>query len=272
MHWVALILLGGVMLLPLLFMLNTSFKSTGEVYSDPPTFWPQHVQWSNFTDAFTRFPFLRYLGNTLLLTVLRVAGTLVTCTLVAWGFARYQSRWSKPLFLLCLSTMMLPAQVTAIPVFTMYVKLRLYNTYVPLVLGSWLAQNGFFIFLLRQFFASIPADLLNAARIDGCGEFGTLWRVAVPLSKPILWTVAVFTALHSWNDYFGPLIYLNDEKRYPLSLGLTYFVSASRDAAFGTQWNLMMAVSMITMVPVAVLFFVAQRSFVDGALSGGLKV
>lgn len=272
LYWTALVLLGVATLLPLLFMVNTSFKSTAEAYSDPPKFWPERMQWENFAAAFTRFPFLRYLGNTLFLTVLRVVGTLVTCTLVAWGFARYKARYNRPLFMLCLATMMLPPQVTSIPVFTLYVKLGLYNTYVPLILGSWLAQSAFFIFLLKQFFEAIPEDLLNAARIDGCGEFGTLWRIAMPLSKPILWTVAVFTCLNSWNDYFGPLIYLIDEQKYPLSLGLTYFVSSSKDASFGTQWNLMMAVSMITMIPVAVLFFLAQRSFVDNALSGGLKV
>ena len=163
-YWAALVLLGGMMLMPLVFMVNTSFKSTGEVYADPPTFWPTEPQWDNFTSAFTQFPFLRYLGNTLLLTVLRVLGTLITCTLVAWGFARYRSRWTKPLFVLCLATMMLPPQVTSIPVFTMYVKLGLYNTYVPLILGSWLAQSAFFIFLLRQFFAGIPEDLKDITR------------------------------------------------------------------------------------------------------------
>ena len=171
LYWMALVTLGVLMLLPLAFMINTSFKTTAETYADPPTFWPTAMQWSNFGDAFTRFPFLRYFSNTLLLTTLRVSGTLITCTLVAWGFARYKARHNKLLFMLCLATMMLPPQVTSIPVFTMFVKLGLYNTYVPLVLGSWLGQNAFFIFLLKQFFEGIPEDLLNAARIDGCGEF-----------------------------------------------------------------------------------------------------
>lgn len=271
-YFTALILLSMAMMMPLLFMVNTSLKTLGETYADPPRFWPEHVQWDNYRNAFTTFPFVKYLSNTLFLTAMRVSGVLITCTLVAWGFARYKGRYTNILFMLCLSTMMLPPQVTSIPVFTMFVKLGFYNTYVPLVMGAWLGQNAFFIFLLKQFFEAIPEDLLNAARIDGCGEFGSLLHVGLPLSKPILWTMAVFTFLGSWNDYFGPLIYLVDEQKYPLSLGLTYFLTASKDASLGTQWNLMLAVSMVTMLPVGVLFFIAQRSFVDNALSGGLKI
>jgi multiple sugar transport system permease protein len=154
----------------------------------------------------------------------------------------------------------------------MFLKLGFYDTYVPLILPAWLACNAFFIFLLKQFFESIPQGLLDAAKIDGCGEFRVFWSVGVPLSKPILWTVAVFTFITSWNDYFGPLIYLIDEKRFPLSLGLTYFLTATADdATFGAKWHLMMAVSAVTMFPVAIFFFLAQRSFVDNAMRGGVK-
>ena len=271
LHLLVLLAVSALLILPLLCMVNTSLKSLGEILTDPPRFWPAKFRYQNYVTAFATFPLGRYLANTLFLCLARVAGVLASSVLVAWGFARYKSRWNTPLFLLCLATMMLPPQVTAIPVFTMFLRLGFYNTYVPLILPLWLATNAFFIFLLKQFFEAIPNDLLDAARIEGCSEFRVLWYVGIPLSKPILWTVAVFTFIGSWNDYFGPLIYLTDEHRYPLSLGLTYFLSASRDAEFGTQWNLMMAVSLVTMLPAAVLFFFAQRSFIDNAMAGGVK-
>jgi multiple sugar transport system permease protein len=271
-HLLALVAIGAVMLLPLGFMVATSLKPLGEVLGDNPTLLPQQVTTDNYRKAFTTFPFVKYLSNTLLITACRVTGVLTTSTLVAWGFARYKGRWNGILFLFCLSTMMLPAQVTAIPVFCMFLKLGMYNTYWPLILPAWLGTHAFFIFLLKQFFEAIPEDLIDAARVDGCSELQILLKIGVPLSKPILWTIAVFTFIHSWNDYFGPLIYLTDEKLYPLSLGLTYFMQASHDVSYGTQWNLMMAVSMVTMIPVAILFFFAQRSFIDNALAGGLKI
>jgi len=266
-----LIAVAAITAAPLILMFFTSLKTLPEVLADPPAVLPAHPQWKNYAEAFTQFPFLRYLANTLMLTAGRVIGVLVSSILVAWGFARFKSNWNGPLFMLCLATMMLPPQVTAIPVFVMFLKLGLYDTYAPLIIPAWLATNAFFIFLLKQFFEALPEDLLNAARIDGCSEWRILWSIGVPLCRPILWTVAVFTFLGSWNDYFSPLIYLSDERRYPLSLGLTYFMSASRDAAFGSYWNLMMAVSTITMIPAAILFFIAQRAFVENAAAGGVK-
>jgi multiple sugar transport system permease protein len=269
--YLMLLIIGILTALPLLFMLTTSLKTLPEVLADPPITFPHVMQWGNYEKAFTQFPFLRYLGNTVILAIGRMTGVLISSALVAWGFARFKSRFNGPLFLLCLATLMLPAQVTAIPVFSLFLKAGFYNTYVPLILPAWLATNAFFIFLLKQFFEAIPEDLLNAARLDGCSEWRIFWSIGVPLSKPILWTVAVFTFIGSWNDYFGPLIYLSDERRYPLSLGLTYFMSSTHDATFGTQWNLMMAVATVTMIPAAILFFVAQRSFVDNAVNAAIK-
>jgi ABC-type glycerol-3-phosphate transport system permease component len=167
--------------------------------------------------------------------------------------------------------MMLPAQITAIPIFTMWVKAGFYNTYVPLIAPAFFGTNAFFVFLLKQFFEAIPDSTIEAARLDGASEWGIFWKIGMPLSRPILWTVAVFTFIGSWNDYFSPLIYLIDDKKYPLSVGLTYFSSASPDAIYGAQWNLMMAASTVTMVPAAILFFLAQKSFVDNAFGGGGK-
>ncbi len=269
--YLPLLLMGALTLLPLLFMVNTSLKSLPETMADPPSFWPKEAHWDNYVVALQSFPFYKYVFNTLLLTTGRVLGAVLSCSLVAWGFARYPGRWNSLLFAILLATMMLPAQITAIPVFTMFLSLGCYNSYLPLILPAWLGGNAFFVFLLKQFFEAIPEDLLDAARIDGAGEWRIFFRIGLPLCKPILWTVAVFSFIGSWNDYFGPLIYLNDENLYPLSLGLTYFKQAAPDASFGAQWNLLMAASLVTIIPVAVLFFFAQRSFLNSVMSSSLK-
>ena len=270
---VVMALLGVCVLtiLPLLFMFNTSLKSFADTLSLPGTFWPQKLHWENYTEVFRRFAFGRYFWNTCILTLGRVVGTLLSCSLAAWAFARFPCRWNNLVFAILLGTMMLPSQITAIPVFAMFVKLGFYNTYVPLVFPTWLACNAFCVFLLRQFFAAIPEDLINAARIDGAGELRILFCIGLPLCKPILWTVAIFTIIGSWNDYFWPLIYLNDENLYPVSLGLSYFMQSSQNASFGTEWNLLMAASMLTILPLAALFFVVQRHFIESVMSSALK-
>lgn len=269
--YLPLILVGALTLLPFAFMLSTSLKTFAETRSDLSNFLPESPRWENYIEAFQSFPFVRYLVNTLVLTLARVAGNVIVCAMVAWGFARYPGRWNRLIFAILLGTMMLPAQITAIPVFTMFLKLGFFNSYVPLILPAWLGTNAFFIFLLREFFAAIPEDLLNAARIDGASEWRIFSSIGLPACSPILWTVAVFSFIGSWNDYFGPLIYLNDERLYPLSLGLTYFKQASDDGELGTHWNLLMAASMVTIIPVAILFFFAQRSFINSVMSSSVK-
>lgn len=269
--YVVLGTLSLVMLFPLIGMLCTSLKPLNEIVSDNPTLLPEKVQWHNFIDAVTAFPFLRYLGNTIILTVGRIAGTLISCSLVAWGFARVRTRLSMVLFGLCLAPMMLPPQVTAIPVFLGFIKVGLYDTYWPLILPAWLGVNAFNIFLLRQFFRSIPEDLLDAARVDGCGELGAFLHVGIPLSLPVLWVIGVFTFIARWNDYFGPLVYLASEDKYPLSVGLTYFQQASLSPTHDYQWNLLMAASLLVMIPVIILFFIAQKTFVENVTLTGIK-
>ena len=269
--YLPLIAVGLVTVLPFFFLLSTSLKSWNETQEIPPTLFPHHFLWRNYLDVFHKLPFASYIFNTVILAFGQVLGTLVSCSLVAWGFARYPGRWNNIIFVILLSTMMLPTQITAIPVFAMFVKLGFYNTYVPLILPAWLGVNAFSVFLLKQFFEKIPKDLLDAARIDGASEWQVFSIVAVPLCKPILWTVAVFNLIWSWNDYFRPLIYLNDERLYPVSLGLTYFNKASTNTAFGTQWQLLMAASLITIMPVVILFFFAQKSFVSSVMSSALK-
>ncbi|CAN5820774.1 carbohydrate ABC transporter permease [soil metagenome] len=269
--YVPLLIIGLLMLLPFVFLLNTSLKSFPETMADPPTFWPREFRWQNYVEVFQKLPFGHYLVNTIVLTAGRVIGSVISCAVVAWGFARYPGRWSGLFFGILMATMMLPAQITAIPVFTMFLKLGFYNTYVPLIFPAWLGCNAFFVFLLKQFFQAVPEDLLNAARIDGASEWQLFYRIGLPLCGPILWTIAIFAFIGSWNDYFSPLVYLNDEKLYPISLGLTYFKQSAEDAAYGTQWNLLMAASLVTVLPVILLFFFAQKTFINSVMASSLK-
>jgi multiple sugar transport system permease protein len=269
--YIPLVLVSVVTMLPFFFLFSTSLKSYAETLEIPPTLWPGNVHWENYVEIFHRFPFWRYLLNTILIAIGQVAGSLISCSVVAWGFARYPCRWNSVIFTVLLATMMIPSQITAIPIFAMFVKLGFYNTYVPLILPAWFGGGAFGIFLMRQFFQKIPKDLLDAARIDGASEWQVFYMIALPLCKPILWTLAVFNLIASWNNYFGPLIYLNDEKLYPISLGLTYFKSASADASFGTQWQLIMAASLVTLIPVVIIFFFAQRGFINSIMSSALK-
>jgi len=273
-NYTPLVLISLLTLLPLVFMLITSLKTYPETMEIPPSLLPKRFQWENYIEIFHRFPFWRYLFNTVIIAFSQVAGSLISTAIVAWGFARYPGRWNNLLFGVLLGTMMIPAQITAIPVFAMFVKLGFYNTYVPLIAPAWLGCNAFGIFLLKQFFQKIPKDLLDAARIDGANEWQVFRLIALPLCKPILWTLAVFTLIASWNNYFSPLIYLNDERLYPISLGLTYFKQASQDVAAGssgTQWQLVMAAALVTLIPVVTLFFMAQRSFINSVMSSALK-
>jgi multiple sugar transport system permease protein len=260
-----------VTLLPLFFLFSTSLKDYSETMAVPPTLWPRHIHWENYGEIFHRFPFWKYLSNTLVITIGQVGGTLLSTSIVAWGFARYPGRWNRIIFAVLLATMMLPTQITAIPIFAMFVKLGFYNTYVPLIFPSWLGFNAFNVFLLKQFFQKIPKDLLDAARIDGASEWQVFHKIALPLCLPIIWTLAVLNVIASWNNYFTPLIYLNEERLYPISLGLTYFRQASQNAAFGTQWQLMMAASLVTIIPVVILFFFAQRSFISNVMTNAMK-
>jgi len=258
-------------LLPLFATISTSLKELSEVYVEPPTMVPHVIKWSNYYQALTTFPFVKYLFNTLIVVAFSIVGTLSSCTLVAYGFARFRCRWNKWLFTAMLSTMMLPGIVTSIPTFIMFTRyLGWYDTLYPLWVPSFFA-SPFYVFLLTQFFRGLPQELLDAARIDGCNELAVLWRVVVPLSKPALATVAVFSFMGHWNDYLGPLLYLQDPDKFTLALGLTRFLSTSNVELYGTAWNLMMAASLVVMLPIVVLFFFAQRSFIEGITLTGIK-
>lgn len=255
----------SVFALPLVWGLVSSFKPLSQLNSDPFSFWPQVWRWENYFEAVTAIPFLDQLANTLLLCLGRTAGTLTSCSLAAYAFARLRWPGRQFLFALLVATMLLPWHVTMIPRFLLLRELGLYNTLAALIAPSFLG-HAFSIFLLRQFFLTIPEELSEAARIDGLGEFGIYWRIILPLSRPALITVGLFQFVAAWNDFSGPLLYLSDPQRFPLAYGLEQFVSSYSD-----QTHLLLAATVLFCLPLVVLFFVAQRYFVQSGLTSGLK-
>ena len=264
---VHLLLLAGAffLMIPLAWMISTSLKSLGAVTTIPPEWIPRRILWSNYADIFRLVPFGRYVWNTSVITLLDVIGKMISCSLVAFSFARLRWRGRETVFLIMLATMMLPPQVTMIPQFVVFKNLEWIDTIVPLVLPNWLG-GPFLTFLLRQFFMSIPLDLDDAARIDGTSIFGIYWRIVLPLSKPALAAVAIFMFNGSWNDFFGPLIYLHSRDKYTISLGLRSF----QDQNY-TEWHLLMAASLVAMLPVVLIFFFAQKYFIQGIVFTGVK-
>jgi ABC-type glycerol-3-phosphate transport system permease component len=264
--YVLILFLCGIILIPVFWMLSTALKQNSEVFLFPPRWIPKTLNWGNFPEALTFLPFARFLQNTSVITFSAMLGQLLSSPLVAYAFARLQARGRDALFVLVLSTMMLPSQVTMIPLFVIFKRLGWVDTYIPLILPNFFG-SAYYIFLLRQFFLTIPPDLGDAAKIDGCGYFGTFSRIFLPLSKPALATVAIFTFMWNWNDFMGPLIYLSSNDKWTLTLGLSRFTGM-----YGTTaWNLLMAASLITILPCILLFFFAQRYFIQGIVITGVK-
>ena len=263
--YAALVILSAVFFAPFLWLLSTSLKPESQIMLVPPKWIPSSIEWSNYSKGLTFVPFLLYLKNTLIIAVLNVIGVSISSALVAYGLAVIPWRGREALFIILLSTMMLPAQVTMVPLFSVYTWLGWIDTFKPLIVPAFLG-NAFFIFLLRQFFMSIPRDLMEAAKIDGCSEFQIFRRIILPLAKPALATVALFTFMGSWNDYLGPLIYLFNQDKFTLSLGLAMFQSQ-----YGSYFGMLMAVSTVITVPIIVLFFFTQRTFIQGITLTGIK-
>ncbi|GAA5063300.1 carbohydrate ABC transporter permease [Thermocatellispora tengchongensis] len=261
-----LLLCGGavVYLLPFLWMVTTALKSGDEVLAFPPEFVPSSFEWHNFPDAWTQLPFTRFLVNTLLITVLAVTGTLVSSILPAYAFARLPARGRGIMFAAMIATMMIPAEITLVPQFLMFTELGMVNTYWPLVLPAWFGY-AYYIFLFRQFFRTIPQELSDAARIDGASHARILWSIMLPLAKPAIAAVTVFSVIGNWNNLLGPLIYLRDQDKYTLAIGLSLF-----QGQYTTAYHHMMAVSTLTIVPIVVLFFLAQKAFVRGITLTGI--
>lgn len=254
-----------IILMPLLWMISTSLKPLSHVFRFPPEFIPQRIVWSNYPDALTQLPFDVYFGNTIFIVFWTVLGEIIVSSIVAYAFARLRWKGRNALFIVVLATMMLPRQVTLIPDFLIFKYLGMIDTFWPLILPSWFG-NPFYIFLLRQYFLTHSRELDQAAVIDGCSRFGVFWRITLPMSKPVLAAVAIFSFQYHWNDFFRPLIFLFDQDKYTLALGLRFF-----QGTYGTEWNSLMAVSLVVMLPLIIVFFFTQRIFIQGVVFTGYK-
>jgi multiple sugar transport system permease protein len=276
-HWFALIALltiCGAFFLPFVWMISTSLKNIQETMVYPPHLIPNQIVPSNYWKVITsdKVDFPLYTRNTLLIATLCTIGTTLSSAIVAYGFAKIRFKGRGLLFAVMLSTMMIPFPVMMLPLFIIFrfigdhTPLQMMGTFEPLWVPAWFG-NAFSIFLLRQFFLTIPDSLSEAARIDGCNEWGIFWRVMLPLSRPALAVVALFTVLGAWRDFLGPLLFLQRPEQYTLTLGLQSFQSQQG----GTDWNLLMAASMLIMLPVIMLFFLTQKTFIQGIATTGLK-
>jgi multiple sugar transport system permease protein len=262
--WLAAVAI--LFLAPAVWMLSSSLKPDYEIFATPPSLWPASPRWQNYTEALTALPFGRFAVNTLIIALSSIVGHLLSCSIVAYGFARLRAPGKGFFFVVLLSTLMLPYPVTMVPLFIIFAKLGLINTFVPLILPTFFG-NAFYIFLLRQAFKQAPPDLEDAARMDGAGTLQVLLNVILPLSRPALATVAIFTFQAAWNDFLAPLIFLHDQSFYTLQLGLSLF-----RGAYTVQWAYLMASSLVVTLPVIVIFFFAQRSFIEGVGFTGTKI
>ena len=262
---VVVLLLVAVFVFPFVVMVATAFKNADDIFHAPPRLWPHAWTLANFRAAFDQMPIWRYFANTVVLCVLNVLGTLFSCPLVAYALSKIHWRGKMPMLMIVLGTMMLPPQVTLIPIYLMWNKLGATNSYLPLFVPAFLG-TPFLIFMIRQFLMSVPDDLLDAARIDGSSELRTYWSIVLPLARPALATAAVFQFVWTWVDFLNPLIYLNDAKKYTLSIGLYNFFSEH-----GVAWGPLMAACAMFTLPAFLVFLIGQRYFVEGISTSGIK-
>lgn len=265
LRYLLLLVAAALFLAPLYWMIASSLKAEYEVFARPPVWWPRPPRWQNYAEALTALPFGRYAVNTLIIALLSVLGYTLSCSLVAYGFARLRAPGKNFLFTVLLATLMLPYPVVMIPQYVIFARLNLVNTFWPLILPTCFG-SPFFIFLLRQYFLQIPPELEDAARIDGASVVQIIWHVILPLARPAMATVAIFAFQGAWNDFLAPLIYLHDQSKYTLMLGLSFFRSS-----FQVNWAYLMAASLTVALPVILLFFVAQRAFIEGITLGSIR-
>jgi multiple sugar transport system permease protein len=276
---IVLILVSALFLLPFYWMVNTALKSHQELIAYPPTLWPSELVWSNFQDAVNYFPFWRYLGNTSVITALTIIGSVISNPIIAYGFSRIDWPGRDKVFYVVLATVFIPFPVLIVALFDIFARTprpiieggqlawegNWINTYLPLVVPMFFG-NAFWIFLMRQFLMQIPTEVSDAARIDGASEFRIFAEIILPQALPAIGVISIFAGLHAWNDFLGPLIYLQDESKYTLSIGLTFFKSQRE-----IQFSLLMAASTLIVLPVVALFLFFQRAFVEGISLGSIK-
>ena len=258
-----------VMLYPLLWLIGASFKSNAQIFSEVG-FWPDSFDFGSYAKGWktsTEYTFATYFANSFLITVPRIAVTVISCVLVAYGFARFEFTGKKLLFGIMIGTMMLPMIVLRLPQYLMFKEMGWLDTYLPLIIPSAFATDTFFVFMLVQFLRGIPRDMEEAAVIDGCNSLQLLWHIIVPLLKPAIISVIVFQFIWTMNDFMGPLIYLASVEKYPVSLALKMSIGATEEV----EWANVIAISVVALIPSVTVFFLAQRHFIEGASSSGIK-
>jgi multiple sugar transport system permease protein len=262
---VLLIAMSLAFLTPLYWMVITALKGISELTTFPPTLIPLRPQWSNFVDAVKFFPFGRYLFNTVSITAFSVIGATLSNLVIAYGFSRIDWPGRDAVFFFVVATIFIPFPVTMVPLFIIFARLGWVNTFLPLIAPMFFG-HPLYIFMLRQYLKQLPIELSDAARVDGASEWQILRYVILPLSRPALGVVAIFAAVYAWNDFLGPLIYLQDESRYTLAIGLQFFRSVH-----DVQFNLLMGASTLVMLPIVALFLAFQRQFIQGVTMGSIK-
>ena len=259
----------AIVLVPFFWMISTSLKAPERLFVYPPEWIPNPIRWSNYVEAWEILPFWRFLLNTVFMTVLAMAAEMFTASIVAYGFARYRFPDRNALFILLLATMMLPGILTLIPKFIMWRELERIDTFSPMTVGAWFAWGPSYVFLLRQFFLSVPREIEEAAVLDGANTFQIYWQIMLPLVKPALLAIGVLSFQGNWNNFEAPLIYLSTLEKYPMVLGLQFFSESLSGQA--PQFHYMMAMSTLMAAPILALFFAAQRYFIEGLTVGGVK-
>jgi ABC-type glycerol-3-phosphate transport system permease component len=256
-----------IILIPLIWMLSTSLKNDAQIFKFPPAWIPSPVVWDNFVKSMTyeSLPFPRFFANSIFVTLVSTFGTLLASSIVAFAFARIRWAGRDMLFAIVIMTMMLPREVIIIPEFIMFKTFGWVDTYLPLIVPAFFG-NPFYIFLLRQYMRTITPELDQAARMDGCGTWTVFYRIVLPQCVPALLTVTLFSIQSHWNEFLGPLIYLNTTNKFTMSLGLSMF-----SGQYGTEWGLLMAASLMAMLPILILFAVAQKYFIQGVVVTGVK-
>jgi len=270
LRYVILTAVALVMLYPILWLVGASFKTNNEIFTSI-SFIPRRIDFTPYIEGWktgTEFTFATYFANTFKIVIPKIAFCLISSTLTAYGFARFDFRFKKILFSLLMATMFLPAVVTRIPLYLFWKQLGVLNTYVPLIANTVFANEPFFVFMLIQFMRSIPKDLDEAAIIDGCSSFGVLTRILLPVLRPSLISCLIFQFIWSFNDFLGPLIYISSIRKYPVALALKMSIDASSGIV---EWNQILAMSIIALLPALILFFAAQKYFVEGIASSGIK-
>ena len=262
---VFLIALSIAFVFPFIWMLATSLKTMANAASLNLSIIPDPVVWENYIEIFTTATFGRYIANTVLLSVLALIGQVFSSSVVAYSLSHIRWWGRRVIFMIVIATMLIPYQVTMVPVYIIFRNLGMLGSYWPLIIPNFTA-GAFYVFLMRQFFMTIPNSLVDASKIDGASHFTIYSKIMVPLTKPALTTIAVFSFINCWSDFIGPLIYISDTKMYTISLGLQSFIGK-----YSIKWNLIMAASAVTVVPMIVLFFVAQKQFIEGITTTGIK-